>query len=266
MIVSSLVISTSSLSADLSQTKQQVQRFSKELNHSYHEKVAIKDFEVDTVKHQFIFGHGIVLTITTNIDELTQQEAISQQQQAKTPLVLINEKTDDKASKQALNKLRFQARNIAHQEFSLKKQIDSMQSQSLQSQSEQQKDAIDQKIRSNQDKMRSLVIEKAQVSKAIASYSKAVEQNSVQLIKTSRDKIYTKLVKQSYHNLCNDQAFVEQLANNEQLTLVFEGLGDSDATGHKDKVVNVEKSSLTQCNSGDISAEQAFKQSYSYQY
>jgi len=268
MIVSSVFISTASLSADLGQTKQQVQRLSKELSHSYHGQIALEDFEVDAIKHQFIFGHGIVLTITTNIDELTQHETVSQQQHTKEQpsLVLINEKAEDKTSKQTLNKLRFQARNIAHQEFSLQKQIDSMQSQSLQSQTDQQKDAIDKKIRIKQDRMRSLVTEKAQVSKAIASYSKVVEQNSEQRVKTTRDEIYTKLVKQSYYKLCNDLAFIEQLANNEQLTLVFEGLGDIDAAGHKDKMINIEKATLTQCHSGEISAEQAFKQSYSYQY
>lgn len=268
VLVSAMVISAPTLSADLSQTKQQVQRFSKALNHSYHGKIAIENFKVDAVKHQFVFGHGIVLTISTNIDELRRQQVTSQQQQIKKQpqLVLRNEKLEDKDSKQSLNKLRFQARNIAHQEFSLQKQIDSMQAQSLESKNEQQKDAIDKKIRTNQDKLKGILTEKMQVSRAIANYSDAVEQSSTKTVHVFRNTIYNKLVKQSYQMLCNDLALIEQLANNEQLTLVFEGLGEAEAKDHKAKVVNVDKAILIQCNNGELSVDEALKHSYSYQY
>jgi len=268
ILVSTLIISTPTLSADLSQTKQQAQRVSEELNHSYHGQIGIEGFKVNAVKHQFIFGHGIVLSVSTNIDELVLQKksplpVMIKQDQHQT---LTSKSLEGKEAKQTLNELRLQARNIAHQEFSLQKQINSMQAQSLQSQSEQQKDTIDQKIRANQDKMKNLITEKRQVSKAIDDYSKMVEESSARSVKVSRDKIYTTLVKQSYHKLCNDLSFVSQLAENEQLTLVFKGLGDAEATGYKDRVINIDKDILTQCNNGNVSAEQALKQSYSYQY
>ncbi len=268
MLVSTFIISAPSLSADLSQTKQQAQRFSKELNHSFHGKIAIEGFKVNAVNHQFIFSHGLVLTVSTNIDKLAEQVEPKKQVMIKQTQhqALTREARESKEPKQALNKLRFQARNIAHQEFSLQKQIDSMQSQSLKSQSDQQKDTIDKKIRANQEKMKNLIAEKRQVSKSISDYSKIVEESSAQSVKVSLDKIYTTLVKQSYHKLCNDLSFVSQLAENEQLTLVFKGLGDVEATGYKDRVINIDKDILTQCNNGNVSEEQALKQSYSYQY
>ena len=70
MLVSTLIISAPTLSADLSQTKQQAQRFSKELKHSYQGQTSIEGFKVKAVNHQFIFSHGIVLTVSTNIDKL----------------------------------------------------------------------------------------------------------------------------------------------------------------------------------------------------
>jgi len=268
MLVSTFIISTPTLCADLSQIKQQAQRFSKELNHSFYGKVPIEDFRVKAVNHQFVFSHGIVLTVSTNIDELFKQAEPSQQAMIKQgqQQALTREASESKKPKQTLNELRFQARNIAHQEFSLQKQIDSMQSQSLKSQSDKQKDTIDQRIRINQAKMTELIAVKRQVSKAIADYSKIVEESSAKSIKVSRDKIYTTLVKQSYHKLCNDITFVAHLAENEQLTLVFKKLGDAEATGYKDKIVNIDKAILKQCNDNEISANQALVQSYSYQY
>jgi len=266
MLVSTFLVSAPSLSADLSKPKQQAERFSKTLNHSYHEQIAIEDFKVNDVKHQFVFSHGMVFTITTNIDDLVAMKHPSEQVRNKNEQYqsVMKKSPEKKDSKQRLNELRFQARNLAHQEFSLQKQIDSMQAQSIKSQNEHQKDSIDKKIRSNQDKMKSLVIEKMQVSKDIANYAIIAEQKTTQV---SRDKIYSQLVQQSYLELCDDLALVDQLADNEQLTLIFESLGEySTSAGFNDKVVNINKATLKQCNSGELSPEQALKQSYSYQY
>jgi hypothetical protein len=268
MLVSTFIMSAPSLSADLSKPKQQAERFSKTLIHSYHGQTSIEDFKVNAVKHQFVFSHGLVFTISTNIDDLitmkhrSRQDNTSNEQQQS----IINKSPEKKESKKILNELRFQARNIAHQEFSLQKQIDSMQAQSKKSQNEQQKDAIDQKIRTNQDKMTSLVTEKRQVSRDIANYAKVAEQKTVQSDQVAREVVYSKLVKQSYVELCDDLALVDQLADNEQLTLVFENLGEVEAAGFKDKVVNINKTILQQCNNGELTTEQALKESYSYQY
>lgn len=270
MLVSAVIISAPTLSADHSQTKQQAQRFSSELNHYYHEQSSIENFRVNEINHQFILGHGLIFTISTNIDELMVNQKFSQQVMAKTAQqqqhVLANESSAKQEPKQQLNKLRFQARNIAHQEFSLQNQISSMQARSLQSANEEQKQAIDSKIRKNQDKLKNIIFEKAKVSRDIAHYSKQVAVIEAQVLLPSRAMIYQELVKQSYQLLCHDIQLIEQVAEEEQLTLIFEGLGETDAQGFQDEVLSINQTTLMQCNNNDISVEQAFMQGQRYQY
>lgn len=269
MLTSSFLICAPVLSAELAPIKLQAQKMSDEFNHYYQVQSNIEDFRINQLTHHYIVGHGLTFMIDTNIDELMTRSSLDLSEPSLGKQVEPNHYVHSSAAKspkQQLNDLHMQARNLAHQEFSLQKQISSMQSSSLNSNNEAQKQSIDNKIRSNQDKLKNIIFEKSKVANEIASFSSAVEHLDTQASKVSRAYLYNTLVNQSFQLLCQKSQVLENLAQSDKLTLIFKGLGQADAISYQDEIVTVERELVEQCSYGEISPQQLRQQSRSYQY
>lgn len=268
-LLSVFVFTAPAFSADLGVIKSQANSFSNQLTRFYQENSTIKDFQVNDISHQYLYNHGLVFTIKTNVNELiTQQKkqnSYSHEQNSHDNDNPSENQFSDTQSTDELSQLRLSARNVAHQEFSLQKQIQSMQAKSLQS-DELNKLAIDNKIRVNQDKMNQLIKEKADVAQKIAKQKINKLANDSSASPLSRAQLYKTMLKQTYQLLCNDQGLHNKLTDNEQLSIIFKDLGEEDNFGVQNNVVSIDKNTLMQCNNNEISHQQAVNQSKKYQY
>ncbi len=269
ILASSLFISLAAHSADLSQTKLQAQKISDELNHAYQVQTNIENFRVNEIVHQYIVGYGLTFGISTNVDELVNVDnsiAATLIQDEQAQVSQREQDTESHKAKQELNTLRLQARNIAHQEFSLHKKINSMQSQSLKSGDEAQKQAIDDKIRVSQDKLKDITYEKAKVSNQIARLSTENHEQEDKPEQSSRGHLYQTLLNQSLQLLCQKPQLTAKLSKSDKLTLIFKALGQVDAINFQDEVISFEIDAVAQCSNGEISPLQLREQAHSYQY
>ncbi len=272
-LLSSLIAIAPAYSSDLTSLKSQAESFSNQLSSFYQANSTIEGFYIDDISHQYLFNHGLVFTVKTNIEQLLADQrsqghkAVQQAAHQVSKNEHSNDSRPELTTNDELAQLRLTARNLAHQEFSLQRQLESMQSSSLQSaHDEEKKSTIDKKIRINQDKMNSLIKERAAVSQQIANIriQQTMSENSTPPL--SRAQLYKTMLKQTYQLLCDDQELHPELADKEQLTVIFEGLGDADNTDHKDYVVSIEKTTIAQCNNNEISIQQAINDSQKYQY
>jgi len=268
-LLSTLIISTSALSADLAHIKSQASSFSHQLSSFYQANSTTEDFQISKINHQYLFNHGLIFTINTNVTELIADQTPQAHHQSQQEQIQHNNSNENNLSyAQSTNdiaKLRLTARNLAHQEFSLQKQIDSMQAMSLQS-DEQNKSSIDKSIRMNQDKLNNLIKQRAEVSQQIANKRMQQTMSDSTLPPLSRSQLYKTMLKQTYQLLCADQELDRQLTDDEKLTVIFKGLGEADEEGYKDSVVSIDKSTLEQCSNNEISLHQAINKSKKYQY
>ena len=272
-LLSSLIAIAPAYGSDLTSLKSQAENFSNQLTSFYQANSTIEDFYINDISHQYIFNHGLVFTVKTNIDQLladqnSQAHNVVQQVDHQ---VINNEQSNNShptsTANDELAQLRLTARNLAHQEFSLQRQLKSMQSSSLQSaHDDEKKSTIDQKIRINQDKMNSLIKERAAVSQQIAKMRIQQTMRESATPPLSRAQLYKTMLKQTYQLLCDDQELHHGLSDKEQLTVIFAGLGDTDNTGQKNYVVSIEKTTIAQCINNEISEQQAINNSKKYQY
>jgi len=266
ILLSISIASAPAYSSNFVTLKSQAESFSTQLASFFQTNATLEDFHINSISHQYIFNHGVVFTIKTNIDQLEDSygtENNNQTSQIKEHHI-NNFKQDVSRSKNELNQLRLTAKNLAHHEFSLQKQINSMQSASLKS-NEIKKSSIDQKIRASQDQMKNLIKERAEVSQKI-DYIKVQDAMSDSTKFLSRAQRYKTLLKQTYQLLCNGQTLQNKLSDKEKLTIIFEGLGKADDTGYQNNIVDIEKLTITQCNKNEITAEQMAHSSTQYQY
>ncbi|MCJ8320484.1 MAG: hypothetical protein MJK12_12675 [Colwellia sp.] len=266
-LLSAFIVTAPAFSADLAIIKSQAQSVSNQLSQIYQANSTIDDFRINEISHQYLYNHGLVFTIETNINDLITnpqtQDKYNQQQgshDSHSDNHLPNTQSNDE-----LTELRFTARNLAHQEFSLQKQIQSMQTKSLQS-DELTKSAIDKKIRVNQDKMNQLIKEKAAVSQQITNQKLNNTMSNSSESPLSRAQLYKTMLKQTYQLLCDDQKLHHKLLDNEQLSVIFKDLGEEDGSGFQDNVVSIDKTTMMQCNNGEITQQQAVNASKKYQY
>lgn len=266
-LLSSLIVSAPVFSTNLTSIKLQAESFSNQLTSFYLTNTAIDEFQIDNIDHQYLFNYGLVFTVHTNIDQLLTDQ-VTQGNVTQEHIPYNYSHKSNSANSQVsdeLAQLRLTARNLAHQEFSLQKQIDSMQAMSLQS-DEQKKSSIDKKIRINQDKMNSLISQRAEVSQQLVNKRMQQTMSDSAMPSLSRAQLYKTMLKQTYQLLCDDQGIQHQLTKEEKLTVIFKGMGESAENSYKDNVISVNKSIIEQCNSNEVSAQQAINNSDEYQY
>jgi len=266
-LLSAFIFTAPVFSADLTMIKSQAESVSNQLTQLYQANSTIEDFHIDDISHQYLYNYGLVFTIETNINELLTQTKVQksyhQQQNSHNDhgdIHLSNAEPSDE-----LTQLHLAARNLAHQEYSLQKQIKSMQKKSLQS-DDVTKSAIDKKIRVDQDKMKQLIKEKSAVSQQISDHKLKDSANSPSTSPLSRSQLYKTMLKQTYQLLCDDQDLHHELSDNEQLSVIFKDLGENDDLGFQDNVVSIDKATMMQCNNNEITQQQAVNASKKYQY
>jgi len=266
-LLSAFIFTAPAFSADLTIIKSQAQSVSNQLTRLYQEKSSVEDFRINEISHQYLYNHGVVFTIETNINELiaNPKEQDNYNQNLNTHDNHRDNHLPDTQPSDELTQLRLTARNLAHQEFSLQKQIQSMQTKSLHS-DDVTKSAIDKKIRVDQDKMNQLIKEKAAVSQQITDQKLSNTVNNSSESPLSRAQLYKTMLKQTYQLLCDDQELHHELSDNEQLSVIFKDLSEGEGSGFQNNVVSIDKVTMMHCNNKEITPQQALNKSNKYQY
>ena len=263
-MVSSTLVSANSLE----KIKKYNQEYSKQLKQQLNAD-STGNALVLSVEHQYFHGQGIVFSIESNITQVKIHLSEG------TSNSLNNDDVAQEKPKNnsiiELNKLRMQARNSAHYEFSLSKKIKSLKNTSKQASSEEEQDNIDKILRKSQDEMKRVVEQRKLLAERMNNKKMEVAMhtdNSVSKAEISTDdnsfsQLQQQLLVNSVSLLCINGNFVEALTNRENINIVLKG--DNEAN-QLDLITVISRDTLAQCYQQQIDAFETIKVSNQYHY
>ena len=263
-MVSSTLVSANSLE----KIKKYNQEYSKQLKQQLNAD-STGNALVLSVEHQYFHGQGIVFSIESNITQVKIHLSEG------TSNSLNNDDVAQEKPKNnsiiELNKLRMQARNSAHYEFSLSKKIKSLKKTSKQASSEEEQDNIDKILRKSQDEMKRVVEQRKLLAERMNNKKMEVAMhtdNSVSKAEISTDdnsfsQLQQQLLVNSVSLLCINGNFVEALTNRENINIVLKG--DNEAN-QLDLITVISRDTLAQCYQQQIDAFETIKVSNQYHY
>lgn len=269
-----LLTSLSAQSADIKALKAEANIITDKLTSIYQQQTKLDSFAINEIEHYYLAGQGITFKVDTNVDLLpviALSKGIADKDAVVDDELAHSSKAMVKTEQKALNALRVNQRNLAHHEFSLHKKIESMQKHSTSEQSEESKQKLDNKIRHAQDELRQVITQKQQVSVQIKNKEMSVTMSrsadtDASNADFSRQGLYQGMLMQTFQQLCSSQALVNELADDEHVTIIFKGLGALDGDDYMDEIVVSTKANLSECQSAANKFSASIENSQKYQY